>query len=40
MEQLAWNRENITAVMESYGHMTDSSGNRAGKNAGNGEIKG
>ena len=40
MEQLAWNRENIIAIMEeSSGHMTNSSEDRAGKAAGNGEIK-
>ena len=36
MEMLAWNRDNITAIMESSGHKTNSSGDRAGKAAGNG----
>lgn len=40
MEMLAWNRDNITAIMESSGHKTNSSGDRAGKAAGNGEING
>lgn len=39
MEMLALNREEVKAAMESIGHMTNSSGNRAGKTVGNGETK-
>lgn len=39
MEMLALNREEVKAAMESIGHMTNSSGNRAGKTVENGETK-